>query len=101
MTPDPCRSKHGDVSITSSHCAVLSLSGQMMARVSSSSTSAAVPGRLPSPASLSAVRYFLKDQPNVLAPSVTWKSKCAESEDWRKISAQGEDQRAQSVAEGS
>ena len=57
---------------TSSHWAVLSLSGQMMARVSSSSTSAAVPGKLPRPASFKAVRYFLSDQPKVLAPSVTW-----------------------------
>lgn len=37
------------VSTTSSHSSVLSLSGQSTARTSSSSISAAVPGRLPSP----------------------------------------------------
>ena len=44
--------------LTSSHCAVSSLSGHSTARTLSSSTSAAVPGRLPSPAALSLRRYL-------------------------------------------
>ena len=43
-------------STTSSHCAVLILSGQMMARTSSSRISAAVPGSVPSPAAFSFAR---------------------------------------------
>ena len=50
------------VSITSSHCAVLILSGQMTARTSSSRISAAVPGSVPRPASLEAHQVFLERQ---------------------------------------
>ena len=42
--------------ITSSHCAVVTLSGQMTARTSSSRISAAVPGSEPSPAAFSSAR---------------------------------------------
>ena len=53
---------------TSSHSAVLSLSGQSTALTSSSSTSAAVPGRLPRPPSLNASRSLDRGQPRVAAP---------------------------------
>ena len=43
---------------TSSHCAVLILSGQMTARTSSSRISAAVPGSVPRPASFSSREEF-------------------------------------------
>src|SRR5690606_19470324 len=51
------------VSMTSSHSRVLTLSGQRMARTSSSSTSAAVPGREPRPASLRRRRKSATDRP--------------------------------------
>ena len=56
---------------TCSHCAVESLSGQMAARTPSSSTSAAVPGRLPRPASRSAPRKRARGHPSVAAPCIT------------------------------
>ena len=49
--------------MTSSHCAVLILSGHSTARTSSSRISAAVPGRLPSPAALSIARIVAQRQP--------------------------------------
>ena len=56
---------------TSTHCWVLILSGQMIARISSSRISAAVPGNVPRPASLSCARNSLSDRPSVAAPCVT------------------------------
>ncbi len=56
---------------TSSHCSVLILSGQMIARTSSSRISAAVPGSVPSPASFSCARKSRSDRPSVAAPCVT------------------------------
>ena len=56
---------------TSSHWPVLILSGQMMARTSSSRISAAVPGRVPRPASFSCARNSRTDSPSVAAPCVT------------------------------
>lgn len=47
---------------TSSHCAVDSLSGHSVSRTPSSSTSAAVPGRLPSPAAFSLRRYLSRGE---------------------------------------
>jgi hypothetical protein len=51
------RARHQGAGPTSSHCRELILSGHSSARTPSSSTSAAVPGRLPSPAALSSDRY--------------------------------------------
>ena len=57
------------VSMTSSHCAVLILSGQMIARTSSSRISAAVPGNEPRPASLQLRRETTDiEMPSVAAP---------------------------------
>ena len=57
---------------TSSHCAVFILSGQMTARTSSSRISAAVPGRVPSPAVLQLGEELVdSDSPSVAAPCVT------------------------------
>ena len=56
---------------TSIHCCVLILSGQIIARISSSSISAAVPGNVPSPASFSRTRKSVKLSPSVAAPCVT------------------------------
>ena len=53
---------------TSSHCAVLSLSGQITARTSSSRISAAVPGRVPRPASLQLAQELGDRRPSVSAP---------------------------------
>ena len=55
---------------TSSHCAVLTLSGQMIARTSSSRISAAVPGSVPKPASFSSARNAGPAAPSVAAPCV-------------------------------
>ena len=55
----------------SSHSSVSILSGHNTARTSSSRISAAVPGRLRSPASISRRRYASSGSPSRLAPSVT------------------------------
>ena len=55
----------------SSHCSVLILSGHRMARTSSSRISAAVPGRVLSPASFSGARYSARGTSERRAPSVT------------------------------
>ena len=55
-------------STTSSHCAVVILSGQMTARTSSSRISAAVPGNEPRPASFSSPRNACTGTPSVAAP---------------------------------
>ena len=65
-SPTPCAA-----SMTSSHSAVLTLSGQMMARISSSRISAAVTGRDPSPASFNSARKSGSERPSVLAPCQT------------------------------
>jgi len=54
-----------------SHCADVSLSGQMTARTASHSTSAAVPGRLPRPAAASAARKRAGGQRSDAAPCQT------------------------------
>ena len=59
------------VRCASSHCSVLILSGQMRARTSSSRISAAVPGSVLRPASLSRVRYSARGTSERRAPSVT------------------------------
>ncbi len=59
------------VRCASSHSSVEILSGQMRARTSSSRISAAVPGRVLSPASRSRVRYSASGTPERRAPSVT------------------------------
>ena len=55
----------------SSHCCVSILSGQRIARTSSWRISAAVPGNVRSPASLSVRRYSCRSTPSRRAPSVT------------------------------
>ena len=57
-SPTPCAA-----SCTASHCAVVTLSGQMTRRTSSSSTSAAVPGSEPRPRSRRWARYSLEREP--------------------------------------
>ena len=57
--------------MTSSHSAVLTLSGQITARTSSSRISAAVPGSEPSPASRNSARKSGKARPSVFAPCQT------------------------------
>ena len=59
------------VRCASSHSSVETLSGQSTARTSSSRISAAVPGSVLSPASLSRVRYSARSTPDRRAPSVT------------------------------
>ena len=59
------------VRCASSHSSVEILSGQRMARTSSSRISAAVPGSVLSPASFSLVRYSANGTSDRLAPSVT------------------------------
>ena len=56
------------VSITSSHWAVVSLSGQMILRTSSANISAAVPGSDPRPAALRSARNCRTEMPKVAAP---------------------------------
>ena len=55
-------------SITDSHCAVSILSGHRTARTSSSRISAAVPGRLPKPASAKRASNSRTGTPKVRAP---------------------------------
>ena len=57
--------------MTESHCSVLSLSGQIIARTSSSKTSAAVPGNVSSPASRNSNKNSLTVRPSVFAPCQT------------------------------
>jgi len=57
--------------ITCSHCDVLSLSGHNCSRTSSCSTSAAVPGRVLSPASRNCARNVATSTPRVAAPCHT------------------------------
>ena len=59
------------VSMTSSHCSVLILSGQRMSRTSSSRISAAVPGKVPRPASRRFFRNSSSVTPRVAAPCHT------------------------------
>ena len=59
------------VRCASSHSSVLTLSGQMRARMSSSRISAAVPGSVLRPASFSRVRYSANGTSERRAPSVT------------------------------
>ena len=56
---------------TSSHWSVVILSGQSTARTESSRISAAVPGRVLSPASRRRVRYAARSAPERRAPSKT------------------------------
>ena len=58
-------------SCTASHCSVVTLSGQMTARTSSSRISAAVPGNDPSPNPRNRARYSSSGSPSVAAPCQT------------------------------
>ena len=63
--------RRGPTRCTSSHWSLLILSGQSMARTSSSRISAAVPGSVLSPASFRRVRYVARSWPERRAPSKT------------------------------